>query len=102
MLKIILLTIIYILIILGFYVLGFLLGKNDGYKEMKDLAVSSQIKCERLKMIIRAHRNMLLREETRLKALPKEDQKHNAIEYVDVKAKLKLIRKIEEDISNEM
>ena len=96
MIKAVLLMIIYILIILGFYFLGFLIGKNDGYKEMRDLSVSNQIKCEKLKMIIRAHRNMLLREETRLKALSKEEQKQNAIEFIDVKAK------IEEDISNEM
>ena len=45
---------------------------------------------------------MLLREEERLKALPKEEQKNNTVNYVDVKAKLKLIRQIEGEIANEV
>ena len=94
---------IYILIVLTFYTLGFVLGKNEGYKEMKDLAINNQIKCERLKMIVRAHRNMLLREETNFQELPKEKQKKDySLKCLDIKSKLEIIRKIEEDISNEM
>ena len=95
--------IIYITIVgLIFYILGFFIGQNDAFKQTKDLLVSNQIKYARLKMIIKSHRNMLLREEERLKALPKEEQKNNTVNYVDVKAKLKLIRQIEGEIANEV
>ena len=53
-------------------------------------------------MVIRSYRNQLLREETKIRALSKSKQEMNALNYIDVKAKLELIRKIEEDVANEM
>lgn len=86
-------------------VLGFLLGKksaNDEILKYRQQSVESEIKAARVNMVIRSYRNQLLREETRLRALPEEKQNNNALEYIDNKAKLQLIRQIEEDVANEM
>lgn len=87
------------------YMVGFLVGKmsvKDESLKSHQLAAASEIKVAKINMIIRSYRNQLLREETRMKALPKEKQEANALKYVDVKAKLELIRKIEEDVAHEM
>ena len=87
------------------YMVGFLVGKiavKDESLKSHQLAAASEIKVAKINMIIRSYRNQLLREETRMKALPKEKQEENALKYIDVKAKLELIRKIEEDVAHEM
>ena len=53
-------------------------------------------------MIIRSTRNKLMAEETKMKMIPKEEQKNNCKNYIDIKAKLQIIREIEEEIANEM
>lgn len=87
------------------YMVGFLIGKiavtEESLKYHRQ-AAESEIKAARVNMVIRSYRNQLLREETRIRALPKEKQEENALKYIDVKAKLELIRKIEEDVANEM
>lgn len=87
------------------YMVGFLIGKiavtEESLKYHRQVA-ESEIKAARVNMVIRSYRNQLLREETRIRALPKEKQEENALKYIDVKAKLELIRKIEEDVANEM
>lgn len=87
------------------YMVGFLIGKIAVTEESLKYhiqAAESEIKAARVNMVIRSYRNQLLREETRIRALPKEKQEENALKYIDVKAKLELIRKIEEDVANEM
>lgn len=87
------------------YMVGFLVGKiavKDESLKYYRQAAESEIKAARVNMVIRSYRNQLLREETRIRALPKEKQEENALKYIEVKAKLKLIRKIEEDVANEM
>lgn len=87
------------------YMVGFLIGKIEVTEESLKYhrqAAESEIKAARVNMVIRSYRNQLLREETRIRALPKEKQEENALKYIDVKAKLELIRKIEEDVANEM
>ena len=87
------------------YMVGFLVGKiavKDESLKYYRQAAESEIKAARVNMVIRSYRNQLLREETRIRALPKEKQEENALKYIDVKAKLELIRKIEEDVANEM
>ena len=84
---------------------GFLVGKiavKDESLKYYRQAAESEIKAARVNMVIRSYRNQLLREETRIRALPKEKQEENALKYIEVKAKLELIRKIEEDVANEM
>ena len=86
-------------------ILGFLLGKksaNDEILKYYQQSVESEIKAARVNMVIRSYRNQLLREETKIRALSKSKQEMNALNYIDVKAKLELIRKIEEDVANEM
>lgn len=87
------------------YMVGFLCGKqannNESHKYHQE-AAKSEIKAARVNMVIRSYRNQLLREETRMRALPKSKQNENALEYLDIKAKLDLIRKIEEDVAHEM
>lgn len=97
--------IIIFLIELLVYFVGFLVGKlaiKDELLKYRSQAVESEIKAARVNMVIRSYRNRLLREETRISSLPKEKQEENALKYIDVKAKLELIRKIEEDVANEM
>lgn len=87
------------------YMVGFLVGKiavKDESLKYYRQAAESKIKAARVNMVIRSYRNQLLREETRIRALPKEKQEENALKYIEVKAKLELIRKIEEDVANEM
>ena len=87
------------------YMVGFLVGKiavKDESLKYYRQASESEIKAARVNMVIRSYRNQLLREETRIRALPKEKQEENALKYIEVKAKLELIRKIEEDVANEM
>ncbi len=87
------------------YMVGFLVGKiavKDESLKYYRQAAESEIKAARVNMVIRSYRNQLLREETRIRALPKEKQEENALKYIEVKAKLELIRKIEEDVANEM
>ena len=87
------------------YMVGFLIGKvtvKDESLKSRKQAVESEIKAARVNMVIRSYRNQLLREETKIRALPKEKQEANALNYIDVKAKLELIRQIEEDVANEM
>lgn len=87
------------------YMVGFLVGKiavKDESLKYYRQAAESEIKAARVNMVIRSYRNQLLREETRMRALPKEKQEENALKYIEVKAKLELIRKIEEDVANEM
>ena len=87
------------------YMVGFLVGKiavKDESLKYYRQAAESEIKAARVNMVIRSYRNQLLREETRIRALPKEKQEANALKYIEVKAKLELIRKIEEDVANEM
>lgn len=87
------------------YMVGFLVGKiavKDKSLKYYRQAAESEIKAARVNMVIRSYRNQLLREETRIRALPKEKQEENALKYIEVKAKLELIRKIEEDVANEM
>ena len=87
------------------YMVGFLVGKiavKDESLKYYRQAAESEIKAARVNMVIRSYRNQLLREETRIRALPKEKQEENALKYIDVKAQLELIRKIEEDVANEM
>lgn len=87
------------------YMVGFLVGKiavKDESLKYYRQAAESEIKAARVNMVIRSNRNQLLREETRIRALPKEKQEENALKYIEVKAKLELIRKIEEDVANEM
>ena len=87
------------------YMVGFLVGKiavKDESLKYYRQAAESEIKAARVNMVIRSYRNQLLREETRICALPKEKQEENALKYIEVKAKLELIRKIEEEVANEM
>ena len=87
------------------YMVGLLVGKiavKDESLKYYRQAAESEIKAARVNMVIRSYRNQLLREETRIRALPKEKQEENALKYIEVKAKLELIRKIEEDVANEM
>lgn len=87
------------------YLVGFLVGKitvKDEALKYKSNAAEYEIKAAKINMIIRAYRNQLLREETQLRALPKEKQEKNALKYIDNKAKLELIRQIEEDVAHEM
>lgn len=87
------------------YMVGFLVGKTavkDESLKYYRQAAESEIKAARINMVIRSYRNQLLREETRIRVLPKEKQEENALKYIEVKAKLELIRKIEEDVANEL
>lgn len=99
--KFILGSLIYLLVLL----LGFMLGKQEKenrYSDMVNKLKSSEIKVAKINMIIRAFRNEILREETVMRALPKELQEANAFKYATVKGKVKLIKEIEEEISHEM
>lgn len=94
-----------LIIILLTYMVGFLIGKiavTEESLKYRRQAAESEIKAARVNMVIRSYRNQLLREETQIRVLPKEKQEENALKYIDVKAKLELIRKIEEDVANEM
>lgn len=87
------------------YWTGFIMAKRKYEKQtliFREKSVESEIKAARVNMVIRAYRNQLLREETKLRALPKDKQEKNALKYINVKAKLQLIRQIEEDVAHEM
>lgn len=87
------------------YIIGYLVGKLASEKRIKESlqnAAKSEIKAARIFMVIRAYRNQLYRKETELKSLPKSKQNLKGFDYIDVKSKLEIVRKIEEDVANEM
>lgn len=87
------------------YWTGFVMAKRKYEKQtliFREKSVESEIKAARVNMVIRSYRNQLLREETKLSELPKAEQEENALKYINVKAKLQLIRQIEEDVAHEM
>jgi len=90
-----------IILILLCVIFGYYLGKN--YSEYyKKLLQQERIKRTKINMIIRSTRNKLMAEETKMKMIPKDEQKNNCKNYIDIKAKLQIIREIEEEIANEM
>lgn len=94
-----------IIILLLFYFIGYLVGKlcsDEKVERYQQSAAKAEIKAARVSMVIRAYRNQLYRKETELKSLPKSKQNLKGFDYIDVKSKLEIVRKIEEDVANEM
>ena len=94
-----------IIICLLFYFIGYLVGKLCSEEKVNiyhQSATKSEIKAARIDMIIRMHRNELFRKETELREAAKSRQDLNSFDYIDTKSKLEIIRKIEEEVANEM
>jgi len=97
--------ILYIFINILFYLIGYLVCKistEEKINKYQKVTMMSGIKVAKIKMIIRTYRNGLYREETKLKSLAKTRQDLKSFDYMDVKSKLEVVRKIEEDIANEV
>lgn len=94
-----------IIILIMFYYSGYLTGKLCSLEKAnryQQSAAKAEIKAARVSMVIRSYRNQLYRKETELKSLPKSKQNLKGFDYMDVKSKLEIVRKIEEDVANEM
>lgn len=88
-----------------FYFIGYLVGKLCLEKQVNIIqqsATASEIKAARISMVIRSYRNELYRKETELKMSARNKQDLKSFDYLDIKSKLEIVRKIEEDVANEM
>ncbi|MCX4365080.1 MAG: hypothetical protein OSJ70_04845 [Bacilli bacterium] len=95
----------YIIFAFIFYFLGFLVAKVNAPKQvvrLKQETIKSKIRVTNIKNIIRTYRNDLLGKETWLRQLHEEGKDVSLVKYIEAEAQVKLIRKIEEEISNEM
>lgn len=95
----------YLIFAFIFYLLGFLVAKVNAPKQvviLKQETIKAKIRATNIRNVVKRHRNRLLAKETRLSELHSEGKEASLIEYTEVKAQLKLIRKIEEEMADEM